>query len=56
SCKTYDGPTGCISAPATSCFTAGSNVMYCTGANCGGTCMPFTSCEYSIAQGYCFTP
>ncbi|KAJ6567342.1 hypothetical protein DFH09DRAFT_457567, partial [Mycena vulgaris] len=56
SCKSYSGPPTCLNTPGTSCLIASSNIMYCTGANCAGTCQPFIPCKFPIARGFCFTP
>ncbi|KAJ7501791.1 hypothetical protein B0H11DRAFT_1713154, partial [Mycena galericulata] len=54
-CTTYDGPPTCLETPFTSCAKASSNVLFCSGSGCSGTCNPYDSC-IMIGNGYCFAP
>ncbi|KAJ7711390.1 hypothetical protein B0H16DRAFT_1414070 [Mycena metata] len=54
-CTTYDGPPTCLETPGTSCAQASSNVLFCSGSGCTGTCNPYSSC-IKLSNGYCFAP
>ena len=55
-CTVYTGGHKCLDAPDTQCISATSDVGYCTGKVCTGTCNQLSTCHTQLANGFCFTP
>ncbi|KAF8900248.1 hypothetical protein CPB84DRAFT_1650535, partial [Gymnopilus junonius] len=56
SCTMFNGGATCIHAPGTNCLFASSNVGFCDGDDCDGSCNQFSSCGTPLDNGFCSTP
>ena len=58
-CGVYSGGPVCLHTPGTACLAATSNVVFCSGTNCTGTCNHFADCATvatALPNDYCSTP
>ena len=56
SCTVYNGGSKCLSASGTECLYATSNVAFCDGKDCTGSCHNFNKCGHPLDDNFCFTP
>ncbi|TFK71107.1 hypothetical protein BDN72DRAFT_895953 [Pluteus cervinus] len=47
---------GCASVPGTNCILATTDLQFCTGTACTGTCNSLADCGDILSDGFCATP
>ncbi|KAF7328421.1 hypothetical protein MVEN_02558000 [Mycena venus] len=55
-CNVFTGAGVCHATPGTNCLAATTDVSFCDGANCGGSCHTLSACGTRLDNGFCFTP
>ncbi|KAI0367396.1 hypothetical protein BV20DRAFT_970580 [Pilatotrama ljubarskyi] len=55
-CNVFTGSGVCHATPGTNCLSATTDVSFCDGSNCGGSCNQFNSCGTHLENGFCATP